>query len=90
MIRVKIAYDPYHMKTSLNINGQNVKRIARGYERISNFVKQDIPLQSWIDPIPFQNWKGLLWEILGNSFETEVEFHFRGRKIDFLDLQVPL
>ena len=87
MIRVKIAYDPYHMKTSLNINGQNVKRVARGYERISNFVKQDIPLQSWIDPIPFQNWKGLLWEILGNSYENEVEFQFRGRKIDFLDLQ---
>lgn len=87
MIRVKIAYDPYHMKTSLNINGQNVKRVARGYERISNFVKQNIPLQSWIDPIPFQNWKGLLWEVLGNSLEAEVEFHFRGRKIDFLDLQ---
>lgn len=87
MIQVKIAYDPYHMKTSLNINGQNVKRVARGYERISSFVKQDIPLQSWIDPIPFQNWKGLLWEVIGNSIEEVVEFHFRGRRIDFLDLQ---
>lgn len=87
MIIVKIAYDPYHMKTSLNINGQNVKRTARGYERISKFVKEDIPLQSWIDPIPYQNWKGLLWEIIGDSLETEVEFQFRGRKIDFLDLE---
>ena len=87
MIEVKIAYDPYHMKTSLNINDQNVKQTDRGYERISRFVKQDIPLQSWIDPIPFQNWKGLLWEIIGNSLETKVEFHFRGRKIDFIDLK---
>lgn len=87
MIIVKIAYDPYHMKTSLNINGQNVKRTARGYERISKFIKEDIPLQSWIDPIPYQNWKGLLWEIIGDSLETEVEFQFRGRKIDFLDLE---
>ena len=87
MIRVKIAYDPYHMKTSLNINGQNVKHIARGYERISHFAKQEIPLQNWIDPIPFQNWKGLLWEILGNSFENEIEFYFKGREIDFVDLR---
>lgn len=88
MITVKIAYDPYHMKTSLNINGRNVKRVVGEYERIRDFAKQDIPLQSWIDPIPYQDdWKGLLWEVLGTSNESKVEFHFRGRKIDFLDLK---
>lgn len=87
MIKVKLAYDPYHMKTSLNINGQNIRRLARGFEGISKFIKQDIPLQSWLDPIPFQKWDGLLWEIVGNSCETEVEFQFKGRKMDFLDLQ---
>lgn len=88
MITVKIAYDPYHMKTSLNIDGRNVKRVTDEYESIRAFVKQDIPLQSWIDPIPYQDdWKGLLWAVLGTSNESKVEFHFRGRKIDFLDLK---
>lgn len=87
MIKIKLSYDPYHMTTSLNINGQNVKRVQRGYEKIHGFVKQSIPLQSWVDPIPFREWKGLLWEVIGNSGETKVEFHFRGREIDFKDFK---
>lgn len=87
MIVIKIGFDPYHMKTSLNINGKNIKRDGKGYEKIQHYVKQAIPLQSWIDPISFQEWRGLLIEAIGNSNETEVQCYFRGRELDFVDLK---
>lgn len=87
MIVIKIGFDPYHMKTSLNINGKNIRRDGKGYEKIQQYIKKAIPLQSWIDPIPFQGWNGLLIETVGNSRETEVELYFRGRELDFLDLK---
>lgn len=86
-ITIKIGFDPYHMKTSLNINGKNIRKDGKGYEKIQQFVKKAIPLQSWIDPISFQEWRGLLIEAIGNSNETEVECHFRGRELDFIDLK---
>lgn len=87
MVVIKIGFDPYHMKTSLNINGKNIKKDGEGYEKIQQYLKKDIPLQSWIDPISFQNWEGLLIEAIGNSNEPEVECHFRGRELDFIDLK---
>lgn len=90
MIKIKIKYDPYNMKTALSINGLNVKKKGLGYEKIAEFVKKDIPLQSWIDPIEFQGWNGLLWETIGSSEETEIEVNFEGRKLDFIDLKEAL
>lgn len=87
MVVIKIGFDPYHMKTSLNINGKNIKKDGEGYEKIQQYLKKAIPLQSWIDPISFQEWRGLLIEAIGNSNETEVECHFQGRELDFIDLK---
>lgn len=87
MIKIELCYDPYHMKTSLDINGKSIKEDGEGYEKIQQYLKKAIPLQSWIDPIPFQEWRGLLMEAIGNSNETEVECHFRGRELDFIDLK---
>lgn len=87
MVVIKIGFDPYHMKTSLNINGKNINKDGEGYEKIQQYLKKAIPLQSWIDPISFQEWRGLLIEAIGNSNETEVECHFRGRELDFIDLR---
>lgn len=87
MIKAKITYDPYHMKTSLNIDGQNVKKNSGMYENIKKYIKQEIPLQSWIDASAFQSWKGLLIEIIGDTNEDAIEFTYRGRKIDFEDFQ---
>lgn len=86
MIKVKITYDPYHMSTSININGINVKK-STSYEKIGKFAKQSLPLQSWMDAITFQKWRGLLIEIVGNSNESEVAFIFRGREIDYQDFK---
>jgi hypothetical protein len=87
MITVRITYDPYHMTTSMNIGGVNVKRATGTYDKIKKYVTKKIPLQSWLDASRFQDWKGLLLEIIGNSNEDAVHFVFRGREIDFLDLQ---
>ena len=87
MIVITIGYDPYHMKTSLNINGKNIEKDGRGYEKIRKYINEPIPLQSWIDPTPFQEWRGLLIEAIGNSNETVVECHFKGRELDFIDLK---
>lgn len=87
MITVRITYDPYHMTTSMNIGGINVKRATGTYDKIKKYVTKKIPLQSWLDASRFQDWKGLLLEIIGNSNEDVVHFVFRGREIDFLDLQ---
>ena len=88
MIRVRLAYNPYTMSVSLNINGNNIKRSAKGYERFKSYITQRIPLQSWIDPIPYQNgWKGFLWEIVKDTMETEIEIKFTGRELDYEDFQ---
>lgn len=87
MIKVRLTYDPYNIQTSLNIDGQNVKKIKGAYDRIKGFISRPIPLQSWIDPCEFQNWKGLLLEIISDTNEDAVEFTYRGRKIDFDDFE---
>lgn len=87
MITVRIKYDPYHMTTSMNIGGFNVKRATGVYDKIKKYVTKKIPLQSWLDASRFQDWKGLLLEIIGNSNEDAVHFVFRGRELDFLDLK---
>ena len=74
MITVRITYDPYHMTTSMNIGGINVKRATGTYDKIKKYVTKKIPLQSWLDASRFQDWKGLLLEIIGNSNEDVVHF----------------
>ena len=49
MMKLRIKYDPYHMKTSISINERDVMNSE--YDKIRNFVQMDIPLQSWLDPI---------------------------------------
>lgn len=87
MITVRITYDPYHMTTSMNIGGINVKKVSGTYDKIKKYITKKIPLQSWLDASSFQDWKGLLLEIIGNSNEDTVHFIFRGRELDFLDLK---
>lgn len=93
MLRIEIAYDPYHMRTRLQINGTDVLKAAKGYEKFQKVLGDEdsqIPLQSWLDPIEFQEWRGLLPEAVGNSMEREVEVHFIGRRVDFEDLKISL
>ncbi len=88
MVELKIKYDPYHMKTFVTIDGKDVTKQANGYEKIHNYICNDIPLQSWIDPSSFEKgWGGLLKEVIGDSGEEEIWCEFFGREIDFCDLK---
>lgn len=57
------------------------------YSSIKEFIEHNIPLQTWIEPIPYLNWNGFVDEISDPENNDEVHIIFSGRKIDFQDLQ---
>jgi hypothetical protein len=87
MITVRINYDPFHMSTSMDIGGIDVKSAIGTYDKIKKMVTKDIPLQNLLEINGSQDWKGLLLEIIGNSNEDAVHFIFWGRELDFRDLK---
>lgn len=83
---VKMEYNPYKMKTSICIDGSDVKGNSN-YRSIDDFIERGTPLQTWVEPIDYLNWPGLLNEIADPENNGEIEFCFSGRKIDFEDLK---
>lgn len=83
---VKMEYNPYKMKTSICIDGSDVKGNSN-YRSIDDFTGRGTPLQTWVEPIDYLNWPGLLNEIADPENNGEIEFCFSGRKIDFEDLK---
>lgn len=83
---VKMEYNPYKMKTSICIDGSDVKGTSN-YRSIDDFIERRTPLQTWVEPIDYLNWPGLLNEIADPENNGEIEFCFSGRKIDFEDLK---
>lgn len=83
---VKMEYNPYKMKTSICIDGSDVKGNSN-YRSIDDFIERRTPLQTWVEPIDYLNWPGLLNEIADPENNGEIEFCFSGRKIDFEDLK---
>lgn len=85
---VKIEYNPYSMKTSIIINGQNVKNSRHCDSHLKNYLNTDmpLPLQSWIDPVGHEEWMGLLASLCQMG-DYELEIHFYGRELDYLDLK---
>ena len=83
---VKMEYNPYKMKTSICIDGSDVKGNSN-YRSIDDFIGRGTPLQTWVEPIDYLNWPGLLNEIADPENNGEIEFCFSGRKIDFEDLK---
>lgn len=83
---VKMEYNPYKMKTSICIDGSDVRGNSN-YRSIDDFIGRGTPLQTWVEPIDYLNWPGLLNEIADPENNGEIEFCFSGRKIDFEDLK---
>lgn len=86
MKRVEISYNPYKMITTVLINGADVCKIGH-FDKFREFIKNRIPLQTWIEPIPYMNWAGFVNEISDPEINDEVEMIFSGRVIDFEDLK---
>lgn len=86
MKTLEISYNPYKMITTMLIDGVNVCK-DNHYDKFRDFVKNEIPLQTWIEPIPYRNWNGLVNEVSDPEVNDEVRVIFSGRVIDFEDLK---
>lgn len=85
MKTVEIIYNPYKMTTKMLIDGIDVCR-DNNYE-FKEFIDNKIPLQTWIEPIKYLDWKGFVNEVSDPEINDEVTVVFSGRDIDFQDLK---
>lgn len=85
MQKIRISYNPYKMKTVVLVNGTNVCE-TDDYIQFREFIETDTPLQTWAEPIPYKNWKGIINELATEECYDEIEILFDGRKIDYEDL----
>lgn len=86
MKKIEISYDLYKMITRILINEIDVCQ-NDCYEEFREFIRNKIPLQTWIEPIPYLDWGGFVNEISDPEINDEVTVIFSGRKIDFEDLK---
>ena len=78
---VEIDYDPYKMKTEMKIDGVDVQK-NKVDERFRRMIERNTPLQTWIEPVAYQDdWKGLVDELIPEGQNDEVKIVFSGRDI---------
>ena len=86
MKTLEISYNPYKMITTMLIDGIDVCKDSH-YDKFKEFIKNGIPLQTWIEPILYLDWNGLVNEVSDPEINDEVNVIFSGRVIDFEDLK---
>ena len=88
MRKVFIKYDPYEMKSTVIVDGKEIQKNKHCELNLKKYLADDVhmPIQSWIDPIERDNWKGLL-ETLCQMGDKEIVVEFSGRKIDYESIQ---
>lgn len=84
MLKVFIKYDPYEMKSTVKVNGAEIQKSKSGDPHLKKFLdsKIHIPIQSWIDPIDRDGWKGLLG-VLCDMNDKDITVEFSGRAMDY-------
>lgn len=86
MKKIEISYNPYKMLTTMYINKIDVCQ-NRSYEKLKYFIENEIPLQTWIEPIKHLDWDGFVNEISDPEMNDEIKIDFTGRIIDFEDFK---
>jgi len=86
MQQVIIKYNPYRLETEIFVNDQNICD-DNHYNSFKKFIENKTPLQNWVEPILYENWKGIINELVDEECTESVDIIFYGRKIDFNDLQ---
>ena len=86
MKTLEISYNPYKMTTTMLIDGVDVCKDSH-YDKFKEFIENKIPLQTWIEPILYLDWNGLVNEVSDPEINDEVKVIFSGRVIDFEDLK---
>lgn len=91
MRKVFIKYDPYEMRTVVVVDGKEIQKNKHCDANLKKYLDADVhmPIQSWIDPISRDNWKGLL-ETLCLMGDKDIVVEFSGRKIDYDSVQEAL
>ena len=91
MKKIEISYNPYKMITTMKIDGIDVSDNSvyhdEDHKKIGQFINQGTPLQTWIEPIKYLDWPGLLAAITDPERNDKLRIVFSGRKIDFDDLK---
>jgi len=89
-MNIEIKYNPYYMRTSIKVNGEDISG-NNMYKKVNDRIDAHIPLMSWIDKsFSDPTWEGLLEEMVQESGEVNICISFDGRKVDFVDLQETL
>lgn len=86
MKTIEISYNPYKMTTKMLVNKVDVCEQS-SYEKFKDFIKNKIPLQTWIEPIRYLGWDGFVNEVSDPEINDKVKVIFSGRAIDFEDLK---
>ena len=91
MKKVFIKYDPYEMKSTVVVDGREIQKNRHCDSNLKKYLDGSIhiPIQSWIDPIERDNWKGLL-ETLCLMGDKDIVVEFAGRRIDYEEIQESL
>lgn len=91
MRKIYIKYDPYEMKTVVKVDGREIQNNKHCDANLKRFLNSDVhmPIQSWIDPIERDDWKGLL-ETICMMGDRDITVEFSGRRIDYESIQEAL
>ena len=71
MQTIRIKYDPYKMETTMSINDTDIRNIP-SYANLRKLFATHTPLQTWIEPIKYKNWNGLINELVSENRAVKV------------------
>lgn len=86
MVKLSISYDPYRMKTAVLIDDEDVSKNPH-HKEIETFIKNQVPLQTWISKQEHNTWEGLLSHLIGEDDSDKLCVQFCGRGLDYNDLK---
>ncbi len=79
MVEVKIKYNPYILKSDIQVNGKEV-----GNNSKLKYL-EDKRLQEWIEPK--RSWNGIFKELREQCGDKALKLYFTGTKSDFEDIE---
>nr|WP_296438727.1 dynamin family protein [uncultured Acetatifactor sp.] len=91
MRKIYIKYDPYEMKSTVIVDGKEVQKNKHCDSNLKRYLDSNVhlPIQSWIDPIDRDNWKGLL-DTLCQMGDKDIVVEFAGREVDYESVKASL
>lgn len=86
--KLEIRYNPYKMQTYVILDGIDLcSEKSHSSQILKEFIESKTPLQTWIEPVSYRHWPGIVDGLFDPDCNDEVNIVFSGRKIDFEDLQ---